>query len=164
MSNITYYGDWPLQKNLVGEFVYFHAISGVYKNGGYFRIAGDETEFDGYLTPYNTNLQKSGFGIFSDTLFLDDDVYNKIKNRFKWSQYSSGPFDGECKFEGKNATKYSVVHYQGKEYYFYRCTSDALEEVENGTLYVNDTEKNLYYKITLNGGNATFEPYILPAG
>ena len=164
MSNITYYGDWPLQKNLVGEFVYFHAISGVYKEGGYFRIAGDETEFDGYLTPYNTNLQKSGFGIFSDTLFLDDDVYNKIKNRFKWSQYSSGPFDGECKFEGKNATKYSVVHYQGKEYYFYRCTADALEEVENGTLYVNDTEKNLYYKITLNGGNATFEPYILPAG
>ena len=163
-SNITYYGDWPLQKNLIGEFVYFHAISGVYKNGGYFRIAGDETEFDGYLTPYNTNLQKSGFGIFSDTLFLDDDVYNKIKNRFKWSQYSSGPFDGECKFEGKNATKYSVVHYQGKEYYFYRCTSDALEEVENGTLYVNDTEKNLYYKITLNDGNATFEPYILPAG
>ena len=163
----TYYGDWPLQKNLVGEFVYFHAISNnrhEYKNGGYFKIAGYETKFDGYLTPFNTDLEKSGFGIFSDTLFSDEVVYNEMKNRFKWSYNDSGPFNGECKFEGKQGTKYSEVHYQGKKYYFYRFTGKELEEVENGTLYVNDTEKNLYYKITLNGGNATFEPYILPAG
>ena len=160
----TYYGDWPLQKNLVGEFVYFHAIGKEYKFGGYFKISGYETKFDGFLTPYKTNLKISGFGIFSDTLFLDDDVYNNIKNRFKWSYNYSGPFKGECRFEGKNATKYSVVPYQGKNYYFYRCTSDELEEVENGTFYVKDTEKNLYYKIDLNAGNATFEQYSLPAG
>ena len=164
----TYYGDWPLQKNLVGEFVYFHAISSnrdEYKNGGYFKIAGYETKLEGYLKPYNnTTLEMSGFGIFSDTLFYDDDVYNQIKNRFKWSNKDSGPFDGSCAFEGKNAKKYSVVYYQGKNYYFYRCTSKELEKVDNGTFYVKDTEKNLYYKIDLNAGNATFEQYSLPAG
>lgn len=162
----TYYGDWPLQKNLVGEFVYFHAISSnrdEYKTGGYFKIAGYETKFDGYLGPQNTDLPVSGFGIFSDMLFYNDDDYYKIKDRFKWSPNISGPFDGSCAFEGKNAKKYSVVYYQGKNYYFYRCTSDELEKVENGIFYVKDTEKNLYYKIDVNAGNATFEQYSLPA-
>ena len=164
----TYYGDWPLQKNLVGEFVYFHANSSVkneYKYGGLFKITGYETKLEGYLKPYNnTTLEMSGFGIFSDTLFIDDNDYKNIKERFKWSQNSNGPFDGACDFEGKKGSKYSMINYQGKNYYFYRCTSKYLEKVENGTFYVRDTEKDLYYKIQLNGGNAVFERYSLPAG
>ena len=163
----TYYGDWPLQKNLVGEFVYFHAISSnrdEYKKGGYFKMAGYETKFEGYLKPYYTTLEMSGFGIFSDTLFIDDNDYKNIKERFKWSDNPNGPFDGACDFEGKAGSKYSMINYQGKDYYFYRCTSKYLEKVEKGTFYVRDTEKNLYYKVQLNGGNAVFERYSLPAG
>ncbi len=65
---ITYYGDWPLPSKLTGELIYFYAKdSANYEKGGLFKVTGQNTNVECYMTPIaNLNLKKYGFGIISE--------------------------------------------------------------------------------------------------
>lgn len=163
---IAYYGDWPLLK-LNGSFVYFDAIDkNNYKNGGRFNIYSYEKDMNTILTPYDTNLESSGFGIISDV-----NNYTELANYYKWS-YKIGANEEEkmpCKIEGNGikdgehkgeVSKYSKFSYLGKDFYFYRCTFRGLETLTDGTIYVwaeKGPNKGTVYKVDIHGDKVSFE-------
>lgn len=160
---ITYYGDWPSPKPLTGEFIYFHAvnIASFNKKGDTFKLTGEKTNAECFLMPANGTLEKIGFGIISDVVIQDDASYGVINTLYSWSLNPNGPFDGEdhyCKTAGSvTDIKYSEFNYFGKKYYYYRCTAEPLKQMENGVVYVRDNTTKVIYKISVVGGNATFE-------
>lgn len=163
---IAYYGDWPLLK-LNGSFVYFDAIDTKnYKNGGRFNIYSYEKDMNTILTPYNTNLESSGFGIISDV-----NKYDELANFYRWS-YRIDANDKEkmpCKIEGSEekdgehkgeVSKYSKFSYLGKEYYFYRCTFEGLENLKNDTIFVwaeKGPNKGTVYKVDIYDNKVSFQ-------
>ena len=160
---IAYYGDWPSPKPLTGEFIYFHAVntsSSFNKKGDTFKLTGEKTNAECFLKPanYNMELEKIGFGIISDVVIQDDASYEAIKTLYSWSTDPNGSFDDFCNIAGSaNEIKYSEFNYYGKKYYYYRCTTKELKQMENGVVYVRNNTTKAIYKISVVGGKATFE-------
>ncbi len=163
---IAYYGDWPLLK-LNGSFVYFDAIDkNNYKNGGRFNIYSYEKDMNTILTPYNTNLESSGFGIISDV-----NNYDELANYYRWSYIidASEKDKKPCKIEGSKekdgehkgeVSKYSKFSYLGKEFYFYRCTFEGLESLKDGTIFVwaeKGPNKGTVYKVDIHDNKVSFQ-------
>ena len=160
---IAYYGDWPSPKPLTGEFIYFHAVntsSSFNKKGDTFKLTGEKTNAECFLKPanYNMELEKIGFGIISDVVIQDDASYEAIKTLYSWSTDPNGSFDDFCNIAGSaNEIKYSEFNYYGKKYYYYRCTTKELKQMENGVVYVRNNTTKAIYMISVVGGKATFE-------
>lgn len=163
---IAYYGDWPSPKPLTGEFIYFHAVntSSFNKNGDTFKITGEKTNAECFLKPASDNmsLEEIGFGIISDVVIRDDASYNAIKRLYSWSSTPDIPDENNkehlCNIAGSaNEIKYSEFNYYGKKYYYYRCTTKELKQMEDGVVYVRNNTTKAIYKISVVGGKATFE-------
>lgn len=159
-NKIAYYGDWPEPKSLKGEFIYFHSLhtgDEFNEHGDTFKLTGENTSYICSLNPYRTNLKPVGFGIISDVIIQDKNSYKFINALYSWSSNPNGPFN-ECKTDGSATNiKYSEFNYFGKKYFYYRCTNDYLETLENGVIYVKNNQIGVKYKITVNNGEATFE-------
>ncbi len=163
---IAYYGDWPSPKPLTGEFIYFHAVntSSFNKRGDTFKLTGEKTNAECFLNPASDNmsLEEIGFGIISDVVIQDDVSYNAIKRLYSWSLTPNIPDETDkdhlCNIAGSaNEIKYSEFNYYGKKYYYYRCTTEELKQMEKGTVYVRNNTTRAIYKISVIGGKATFE-------
>lgn len=170
---IAYYGDWPLLK-LNGSFVYFDAIDknkDNYENGGRFNIYSYEKDMNTTLIPFKTKLKSSGFGIISDV-----NKYDELANFYLWS-YKIDANDKEkmpCKIEGSEekdgehkgeVSKYSKFSYLGKEFYFYRCTFEGLENLKDGTIFVwaeKGPNKGAVYKVDIHDNKVSFELHSNP--
>lgn len=165
---IAYYGDWPLLK-LNGSFVYFDAIDKNkenYENGGRFNIYSYEKDMNTTLSPIKTKLKSSGFGIISDV-----NKYDELANFYRWS-YKIDADDKEkmpCKIEGSEekdgehkgeVSKYSKFSYLGKEFYFYRCTIEGLENLKDDTIFVwaeKGPNKGTVYKVDIHDNKVSFQ-------
>ena len=165
---ISYYGDWPLLK-LNGSFVYFDAIDKNkenYENGGRFNIYSYEKDMNTTLSPIKTKLKSSGFGIISDV-----NKYDELANFYRWS-YKIDADDKEkmpCKIEGSEekdgehkgeVSKYSKFSYLGKEFYFYRCTIEGLENLKDDTIFVwaeKGPNKGTVYKVDIHDNKVSFQ-------
>lgn len=155
---IAYYGDWPLPPKLTGELIYFHAKDTDYKNGGLFKVTGEKTNVECYMTPKSSDLklQEFGFGIISDYPIMDEASYISINHRYAWSADLDGPYK-DCKTEGSlYEPKYSVFTYFGKTYYYYRCTTNGGLNIESGSIYVMDKETKTKYQVSVSDGEAKF--------
>ena len=170
---IAYYGDWPLLQ-LNGSFVYFDAIDknkNKYEKGGSFNIYSYEKNMNTILTPYETKLKPSGFGIISDV-----NNYDELANYYQWS-YKIDANENEklpCKIEGNGikdgehkgeVSKYSKFSYLGKEFYFYRCTFDGLENLKDDTIFVwaeKGPNKGAVYKVDIHDNKVSFELHSNP--
>ena len=157
---IAYYGDWPLPPKLTGELIYFHAKDTDYKNGGLFKVTGEKTNVECYMTPKSSDLklQEFGFGIISDYPIMDEASYDSINNRYAWSDDLDGPYK-DCKTEGSlDKLKYSVFTYFAKTYYYYRCTTNDGLNIDNGSIYVKDKKSNpeTIYQVSVADGEARF--------
>lgn len=154
----TYYGDWPKPILLNGKVVFYKALDpNNYKNGGSFSFTGAETSFNADLVKYgNVDFQTAGFGIISE--IGDRDT---VKQVYKWSFNPAGQF----KFVDLEGTsKYSTFNYYGKPYYFYRISTDllenlALEKASSDTFYIADASEKVLYKVSVKDGKAMFESY-----
>lgn len=168
LKPISYYGDWPLLK-LNGSFVYFDAIDknkDNYENGGRFNIYSYEKDMNTTLIPFKTKLKSSGFGIISD-----ENKYDELANFYRWS-YKIDANDKEkmpCKIEGSEekdgehkgeVSKYSKFSYLGKEFYFYRCTFEVLENLKDDTIFVwaeKGPNKGTVYKVDILDNKVSFQ-------
>ena len=158
---IAYYGDWPLPSKLTGEFIYFHAKdSANYEKGGLFKVTGQNTNVECYMTPIaNLNLKEYGFGIISEYPITDKTSYDNINDRYTWSTSLNGEYK-ECKTEGSlNNPKYSIFTYFGKTYYYYRCTTNDGLNIDSGSIYVKEKKNNqeITYQVSVSDGEARFE-------
>ena len=97
--------------------------------------------------------------------------YTELANYYKWS-YKIDANEKEkvsCKIEGSGIKdgehkgevyKYSKFSYLGKEFYFYRCTFEGLENFKNGTIFVwaeKGPNKGMVYKVDIHDNKVSFE-------
>ncbi len=157
---IAYYGDWPLPSKLTGELIYFYAKDKNYKDGGLYKVTGQNTNVECYMTPISgLELREYGFGIISEYPITDQNVYDMLNGRYAWSTSLNGEFKN-FKIEGSaNKPEYSVFTYFGKTYYYYRCTSqNGALNITNGLIYVKTlkTDPVITYKANVSDGEAQF--------
>ena len=158
---IAYYGDWPLPSKLTGELIYFYAKdSANYEKGGLFKVTGQNTNVECYMTPIaNLNLKKYGFGIISEYPITDKTSYDNINDRYTWSTSLNGEYK-KCKTEGSlDSPKYSIFTYFGKTYYYYRCTTNDGLNIDSGLIYVKEKKNNqeITYQVSVSDGEARFK-------
>lgn len=158
---IAYYGDWPLPSKLTGELIYFHAKdSANYEKGGLFKVTGQNTNVECYMTPIaNLNLKEFGFGIISEYPITDRTSYDNINDRYTWSTSLNGEYK-KCKTEGSlDNPKYSIFTYFGKTYYYYRCTTNDGLNIDSGSIYVKEKKNNqeITYQVSVSDGEARFK-------
>ncbi len=156
---IAYYGDWPLPSKLTGELIYFYAKDKNYKDGGLYKVTGQNTNVECYMTPISgLELREYGFGIISEYPITDQNVYDMLNGRYAWSTSLNGEFKN-FKIEGSAAKpEYSVFTYFGKTYY-YRCTSQkGALNITNESIYVKalKTDPVITYKVNVSDGEAQF--------
>ena len=157
---IAYYGDWPLPSKLAGELIYFSAKNDKnYKKGGLYKVTGQNTNVECYMTPIGDfTLERYGFGIISEYPITDQSIYEMLKERYAWSNNLYGEFKN-CKIEGSaEKPEYSVFTYFGKQYYYYRCTTNGGLNIQSGLIYVKDTKVNpvITYQVSVSNGEAQF--------
>ena len=161
---IAYYGDWP-SPQLNEKFVYYYFTGDQskpanYKNGGTFKISGYETSFTCDLKPYNTPLDKRGFGIISDVQISDEESYKYFNDRYSWSATGEEEYSPCNIMGGTNDIKYAEFNYAGKKYYFYRCTGDKLKNLANtnSSFLLQRKSPDEMYLVSVNNENAVFTP------